>query len=121
MTETSVENNKALEKLNEKVLEVMNNKGTIAPYLASTLVNNLKPENKSQFHLTKIHNSIRMNDFLIKTRIKSLFLNSNTLTFKDSEKSFKKDGDLLKTMTNYEFNVTHSIPQDQKLIYEFGK
>ena len=24
-------------------------------------------------------------------------------------------------MTNYDFNVSHSNPQDQKLIYEFGK
>ena len=29
--------------------------------------------------------------------------------------------DLLKTMTNYKFNVDHSNPQHRKLIYEFGK
>ena len=43
------------------------------------------------------------------------------LTFRDSKKSFKLDGDLLETMTNYDFNVNHANPQDQKLIYEFGK
>ena len=43
------------------------------------------------------------------------------LTFRDSNKSFNLDGDLLKTMTNYTFIVGHSNPQDQKLIYEFGK
>ena len=43
------------------------------------------------------------------------------LPFRDSVKSFKLDGDLLKTMTNRSFNVTHSNQQDQKLIYEFGK
>ena len=43
------------------------------------------------------------------------------LTFRDSSESFKFDGDLLETMKNYDFNVNHSNPQDQKLIYEFGK
>ena len=27
----------------------------------------------------------------------------------------------LETMTNYDFNDSHSNPQDQKVIYEFGK
>ena len=43
------------------------------------------------------------------------------LTFRYSNKSFNLDGDLLKTMTIYNFIVGHSNPQDQKLIYEFGK
>ena len=43
------------------------------------------------------------------------------LTFRDSNKSFKVNGDVLETVTNYVFNVDHSIPQDQKLIFEFGK
>ena len=43
------------------------------------------------------------------------------LLFRDSKKSFKLDGDLLETMTNYDFNVSHSVPKDRKLIYEFGK
>ena len=43
------------------------------------------------------------------------------LTSTDSNKYNRLDGDLLKTMTNYKFIVTHSNPQDQKLIYEFGK
>ena len=61
-----------------------------------------------------------MNDFLINTSI-PVTLYSNMLTLRDSNKSFKLDGDLLKTMTNYNFNVDHSNPQDRKLIYEFGK
>ena len=52
-SETYNNNNKAIEKLNEKNLELMNNKGMIAPYLASSLVNHFKPENKSQFRLKK--------------------------------------------------------------------
>ena len=43
------------------------------------------------------------------------------LTFRGTNKSFQLDGDLFKTMTNYDFNDSLSNPQDQKLIYEFGK
>ena len=43
------------------------------------------------------------------------------IPFRDSNKSFKLDGDLLETITNYDFNVSLSDPKDQKLIYEFGK
>ena len=120
ITETSINNNKAIEKLNERVLELMNDKGMITPYIASSLVNLFKPENKSQFRQIKDQNSIRMKDFLINGGI-PVSLYSNMLTFRDSNKSFKLDGDLLETITNYDFNVDHSNPQDQKLIHEFGK
>ena len=43
------------------------------------------------------------------------------ITFRDSNKTFKLDGDLLKVVTNYKFNADHSSPQDKKLIYEFAK
>ena len=92
----------------------------IAPFLASSLVNLFKPENKSQFKLNKDQTSFRMNDFLINGG-KPVVLKSNMLTFGDSNNSFKLDGDLFETMTNYGFNVSHSNPQDLKLIWEFGK
>ena len=44
LTESSNNKNKALENLNEKVLELMNDEGVIAPYLGSSLVNPFKPE-----------------------------------------------------------------------------
>ena len=53
ITETSIKNNKAILDLNEKILELMNDKGIIAPYLALSLVNIFKPENKSQFRFKK--------------------------------------------------------------------
>ena len=53
LTENSINNNKAIENLNEKILELMNDKRLIAPTLASSLVNLFKPENKSQFRLKK--------------------------------------------------------------------
>ena len=61
-----------------------------------------------------------MNDFLINGGI-PVSIYDNMLTFRDSNRSFKFDRDLLETMTNYNFNVSNSNPKDQKLIYEFGK
>ena len=46
MTETSIKNYKAILDLNENVLELMSEKGMIAPCLASSLVNIFKPEKK---------------------------------------------------------------------------
>ena len=82
ITETPIKNNKAILDLNEKILELMNDKGMIAPYLALSLVNIFKPENKSQFRLKKDLNSTKMNDFLINDGI-PVTLFSNMITFKD--------------------------------------
>ena len=120
ITETSIINNEAISNLNEKVLELMNDKGMIAPYLASSLVNLFKPENKSQFRLRKDPNSTKMNDFLLHGNI-PVTLFSNMIIFRDSNKTFRLEGDLLKLITNYKFNAEHSSPQDKKLIYEFVK
>ena len=120
LTENSNNNNKAIENLNEKILELMNDKGMIATFLASSSVNLFKPENKSQFRFKKDPNSTKMNDFLINKGI-PVTLVSNLLIFRDSNKPFKLEGDLLKTITNYDFNVDHSNQQDRKLIYEFAK
>ena len=60
ITETSIINNKALNNLNEKVLEKMNDEGMVASFLASSLVNLFTADNKSQFNLMEDHNSIRM-------------------------------------------------------------
>ena len=108
-----------MESLNEKILDLMNDKGMIPPYLASVLVNSFKLENKSQFRLIKDLNSTKMSGFLISEGI-SVTLFSNMLTFRDDNKSLKIDGDLSETMTNYDFGVGHSNPKDQTLIYEFG-
>ena len=98
----------------------MNDKGLIAPYLAFSLFNIFKLENKSQIRLTKDLYSNKMNDFLTNGGI-PVTLFSNMLTFRDSKKSFRLDGDLSETMKIYDFNVSLSNPKDQKLIYEFGK
>ena len=117
---TSIKNNKAVSDLKENVWEKMNDKGMIAPYLSCSLVNLLKPENKSQLKLIKDHFSVKMNDFLINTSI-PVTLYSNMLTFRDSDKSSKLDGYLLETITNYDFKIDHSNQQQRKLFSEFGK
>ena len=113
LIENSTNHNKAIENLNEKILEWMNDKRMIAPYLASSLVILFKPENKIQFRLIKDLNSSKMNDFLINGGI-PVTLFSNMLFFKDSNKSFKLDVDISETMTNDVFNVDHSNQQDRK-------
>ena len=45
ITEISIKNNMVQERLNEKILNFLNEKGMVAPFLASFLVNRFKPEN----------------------------------------------------------------------------
>ena len=120
ITENFINNNKARENLNEKILELMNDKGLIAPCLTTSLVEVFKKDKKSQFRLRKDPNSTKMNDFLIHGTI-PVTIFSNMITFRDSYKTFRLEGDLLKVKTNYKFNVDHSSSQDKKLIYEFAK
>ena len=61
-----------------------------------------------------------MNDFLIHGNIPVTLL-SNMITFRDSNKSLRLEGNFLKLITIYKFNADHSSPQDKKLIYEFAK
>ena len=120
LTENSINNNKAIENLKEKILELMNEQGMIASYLVSSLVEVFKKDNKSQFRLRKDPNSTKLNDFLIHGTI-PVTIFSNMIVFRDSNKSFRLEGDLLKVITIYKFNVDHSNPQDKKLIYQFAK
>ena len=98
----------------------MNDKGLIAPYLTTSFVEVFKKDNKSQFRLRKDPNSTKMNDFLIHGS-KPVTIFSNMITFRDSNKTFRLEGDLLKVITNYKFNVDQSNQQDRKIFYEFGK
>ena len=116
ITENSINNNKAKENLNEKVLESMNDKGLID----SSLIEVIKSDNKGQFRLTKDPNSTKTNDFLINEKV-PVTIFSNMLTFRDTKKVFKIEGDLYKVITDYKFNVDHSNKQNRQIIYEFGK
>ena len=115
VTKTSIKKNKATDNLNGKVLDFMNDKGMIAPYLASFLVSVSKPENKSQFRLLKGLNSTKM--IFLFYGVIPVILYSNLLNFRDTNKFFKLDGDLLKTVKNSNFKKCHSYI----LIYRIEK
>ena len=120
VTESSKENNLVLEKLNNKLLEIMNDRGILASYLMSPLSKITNPENSTQFKLVKDHNSNRVNDLLIKNTI-PITLYNNMLTFRDTGKEFELKGDLLKMITNKNYNVDLASLADKKLMYDFAK
>ena len=76
ITETSIKNNKDLENLNNKHLEIMNERGISATYLMSPLSKVTNPENNSQFKLIKDPNSSRIKDLLIHKTIKITLYNN---------------------------------------------
>ena len=120
ITESSIKNNQAIENLNNKLLEIMNDRGILASYLMSTLSERTNPENTSQVKLVKDHNSNKVNDLKIKNTI-PIALHNNLLTLRVTGKVFKLKGDLLKTITNRNDNVNHASLSDKKLMYEFAK
>ena len=120
ITETSKKNNQAIENLNNKLLEIMNDRGILATYLMSPLSKITNPENSSQFKLVKNHNLNRVNDLLIKNT-KPITLYNNFLTFRDTGKEFELKRDLLKMITNNNYNFDHASLADKKLMYDFAK
>ena len=85
MTEDAFKNNQALENLNNKFLEIMNDRGTIASYLLSLLSKNNNPEITGQFKLVKDRNSNSVKDLLIHNTIPITLFN-NLVTFCDTGK-----------------------------------
>ena len=120
ITESSKENNLALENLNNKLLEIMNDRGILASYLMSPLSKITNPENSTQFKLVKDPNSNRVKDLLLKNKI-PITLYNNMITFRDTGKEFELKGDLLKMITNKNYNVDHASFSDKKLMYDFAK
>ena len=120
MTENSIKNNQALENLNNKLLEIMNDRDILATYLMSPLLKITNPENTRQFKLEKDHNSNRVDDLLMKNKI-PINLYGNMLTFRDTNKQFELKGDLLEMITNTKFNVDLASLADKKLMYDFAK
>ena len=118
--EASTNNNKELEKLNNKLLQIMNDRGILASYLMSPLSKISNPEKTTQFKLLRDSGSNRVNDLLIHNTI-PISLYNNMLTFRDSGKIFELKGDLLKKLTNNNYNVDHASLSDKKLMYDFAK
>ena len=117
ITETSFKNNQAIENLNNKLLEIMNDRGILATYLMSPLSKIINPGNTSQF---KYSSSNRVIDLKIHNSI-PITLYGNMLTFRDTNKQFELKGDLLEMITNSKYNVDLPSLQDKKLMYDFAK
>ena len=60
ITESSIKNNQAIENLNNKLLEILNERGILATYLMSPLSKITNPENTTQFKLVKILTQIEL-------------------------------------------------------------
>ena len=118
--ETSTKNNQAIDNLNDKLLEILNDRGIRASYLLSPLSIVTNTEKKSQFNLLKDSNLNKVNDLL--THYTKTVISYNTLlTFRDTDKKFVLRGDLLKMITNRNYNVDHVNLSDKKILYEFAK
>ena len=120
ITESPINNNKAISDLNENILELMNDRGIIASYLMFPLSKIINPENSTQFKLVNDFTSNRVNDLKINNSI-PITLNNNLLTFRDTNKQFELKGDLLKMITNKNYNIDLASLSDKKLIYDFAK
>ena len=120
ITETSIKNNQAIENLNNKLLEIMNDRGILASYLMTPLSKITNPENTSQFKLAKDPSSNRVNDLRIHNSI-PITLYGDILTFRDIGKKFELTGDLLEMITNSKFNVDLASLSDKKLMYDFAE
>ena len=120
ITETSIKNNQAIENLNNKLLEIKNDRGILASYLMSPLSIITNPENTTHFKLVKDSNSNRVNELKINNSI-PITLYNNMLTFCDTGKEFELKGDLLKMITNKNYNVNLASLADKKLMYDFVK
>ena len=98
----------------------MNDRGILASYLMSPLSKLTNPENATQFKLVKDSNSNRVNDLKINKTI-PITLYNNMLTFRDTGKEFELKGELLKMITNKNYNVNLANLQDKKIMYDFAK
>ena len=120
ITEISIKNNQAIGNLNNKLLEILKDGGILASYLMSPLSKITSPENTSQFKLVKDPSSNRVNDLKINKSI-PITLYNNMLTFRETGKEFELTGDLLKMITNKNYNVGLASLSDKKLMYDFAK
>ena len=82
----------------------MIDRGYLASYFLSSLSIITTPESTTQFRLVKDSSSNRVNDLLIKNTL-TFTLHDLLLTFRDTGKVSKLKGDLLKMITNKNYNV----------------
>ena len=120
ITGTSNKNNEALENLDNKLLEIMKDRGIVACYLLSLLSKINNPKHTSQFKLIEGPISNRVNDLLINKTV-PVTLYDNLLTFHDTDNDFELEGDILKMITNKNYKVYLANLSYKKLMFEFAK
>ena len=98
----------------------MNDRGILASYLKSTLSKITNPEKTTKFKLVEDSTSNRVNDLKINKTV-PINLYNNMLTFRDTGKEFELKRELLKMITNKNYNVILARLQDKKLLYAFAK
>ena len=98
----------------------MNDIGILASYLMSPLSKITNPENSSQYKLVKVSSSNRVNGLLTHNTL-PITLHDNLIFFRDTNKVFELKGDLLKMITNKNYNVDLASLADKKLKYNFAK
>ena len=98
----------------------MNDRGILATFLKSPLSKITNSENTTHIKLVKDPTSNRVNDLKINNSI-PITLYNNLLTFRDTGKEFELKGDLLKMITNKNYNVNNASLSDEKLMYDFAK
>ena len=100
--------------------EIMVDRGILASYLMTPLSKITNLETSTAFKLVKDHNSNRVNDLLINKSIPITF-HDNLLTFRDTGREFELKGDLLKMLTNKNYNADLASLSDKKIMYDFAK
>ena len=88
--------------------------------MLSPLSKIFNPVNTTQFKLINDSTSDKVNDLKINNSI-PITLYNNILTFRDTEKEIELKGNLLKMITNKNYNVDHASLSDKKLMYDFAK
>ena len=108
MIESSKENDRTLKSLNNKLLDIMNDRCIKAFYLLSPLSKIINAANNTQFKLVKDRNSNRVNDLLTHNKI-PVTLHIDFVTMRDTNREFKLEGDLLKMITNENYKADLAI------------
>ena len=108
-----------MSNLNDKFSEKTNDRGKITSYLLSPSSKITNIEKPSQFKLVKDPNSNRVND-LLKHNTIPVDLYDQFLTFRDTDKKFELREDLLKMLTNKNYNVDLAKLSVEKM-FDFAK
>ena len=113
-------NSKVLAKINNKLSEILNDRGALASYLLTLLSTSTNTEHTCQFKPVKDLISNRVNDRLINKTIPVTFYD-NLIIFRDSNKKFDLKGILLKMISSKNYSACPASLLDKNLISVFAK